>query len=274
MKEKAASFLSFLKVIYSQFQEKDILTLTASVAFYAFLSLFPFLVMVIATSALFIDEAKVMAKVEEQLRLFPEAVSGFANANIQALRESSQVLSLFSFLFLVYLAVKVFVQLEKALYKIFGRRKKVKALKVQGRAFLFFAGASFLLLIFFLSGNTLLVIATKFEKLPLIKAYYAVIVGYILVEALFFAASYKYFAPKELTFSTAFKGGLTAAFFWEILKNAFGLYIVRVKMYHLIYGTIGSIVLLLLWLYYSILVYFLGAMLSAQLASRKTSRKK
>ncbi|MFP4083116.1 MAG: YhjD/YihY/BrkB family envelope integrity protein [Candidatus Aminicenantes bacterium] len=44
------------------------------------------------------------------------------------------------------------------------------------------------------------------------------------------------------------------------------IYIASIKRYSLVCGSISSIVLLLLWLYYSILVYLFGAEVTADLA--------
>jgi membrane protein len=81
----------------------------------------------------------------------------------------------------------------------------------------------------------------------------------VVIETFFFALSYKFLSRRKLSFRRALKGGFVATILWEILKHIFGVYIVRINLYSVIYGSIGSLILLLLWIYYSILVYLLGA---------------
>ena len=52
---------------------------------------------------------------------------------------------------------------------------------------------------------------------------------------------------------------------WEILKNIYGLYVSSISRYVLLYGSIGSIVFLLIWIYYSVLIFLLGAEISFEI---------
>ena len=92
-----------------------------------------------------------------------------------------------------------------------------------------------------------------------------ILLGHVAVETFFFALSYKFLSRRKLSFKSVLVGGLTATILWEILKHIFGVYIVRIKLYSVIYGSIGSLILLMLWLYYSILVYLLGAEIAMEL---------
>ena len=254
-----------IRAIVAKFREKDIFTLAAAVAFYAFLSLFPFLIMLLYASSLFLNEAATVEKIRLHLRLFPPSVIDTVIANLENILESGQILSLISFPILVYFAFKVFSHLEQALNKIFRRGKKIQSWKATLRAFSFFCATSFVLLVSFFSGNTFLILAAKLEKIPLVNSYVVILIGHVAVEALFFALSYKFLSRRKLSFRSVLIGGLAATVLWEILKHIFGVYIVRIKLYSVIYGSIGSLILLMLWLYYSILVYLIGAEIAMEL---------
>ncbi|HZX09900.1 MAG TPA: YihY/virulence factor BrkB family protein [Acidobacteriota bacterium] len=266
VKFKAANdLLQNGKAVYHHFKEKNIFTLAAAMSFYAFLSLFPFFVLLISLSTFFAEEAVTIKKISTYLKLFPPSVKDTFMANLQNILESGEVFSVVSFFILIYFALKVFSHLETAISAIFDTEKIKAGWKSNLKAFVFFLFTSFLLLLLFFSGNVFMVVAAKLGKLPFIKSYYFLVLIYLCIETLFFAVSYTYLARKKVGFKNAITGGVIAAVLWEILKNIFGLYIVRVELYFLIYGALGSIVLLLLWFYYSILVYLLGAEISSRI---------
>src|SRR4030042_482236 len=112
------NILGNMKAIFIKFREKDIFTLAAAVAFYAFLSVFPFLIMLLYASSVFLKEAVSVDKIKLYLRLFPPSVIDTVIANLENILRSGQILSLISFLFLIYFAFNVFTHLELALNKI------------------------------------------------------------------------------------------------------------------------------------------------------------
>ena len=89
--------------------------------------------------------------------------------------------------------------------------------------------------------------------------------GDLVVITLFFSLSYMFLSFRKLKFKDALIGGFVAAFLWEILKNIYGLYISSINRYFILYGTIGSIVFLLIWLYYSVLIFLIGAEISIEI---------
>ena len=254
-----------IKKVIQKFKEKKIFTLASSVAFYAFLSLFPFFILVISFSSLFLKEALIQEKIRNYFRIFPRSVADTFVGNIESMLESGEVFSMISFVFLLYFSFKVFSHLEEALSIIFGTTKIRIGWVEKLKAFLFFLFTALLLLVLFILEGAFLLLASNLEKIPIIRSYYIILVGNFIAEASFFSFSYKYFSLKKLRFKNLVIGGIVAAVLWEILKHIFGIYIASINRYLIIYGSIGSIILLQLWLYYSFLVYLFGAEISADL---------
>jgi len=168
---------------------------------------------------------------------------------------------------LIYFAFKVFTHLEKALSQIFRTEESRRGWKANLRSFAFFLFTAFILLLLFVTGNTFLVLSAKLEEIPVVSSYIVILLGYVAAETVFFALSYIYVARGKLSFKKAIIGGMVATVLWEVLKHIFGIYIVRIKIYSIIYGSIGSLILLQLWLYYTVLVYLFGAEVSVGLES-------
>jgi membrane protein len=60
-------------------------------------------------------------------------------------------------------------------------------------------------------------------------------------------------------------GSMAAAFLWLAASAAFSVYVAQFAAYNQTYGTLGGVVILLMWLYISALVILLGAELNAEL---------
>lgn len=248
--------------IFKSFKEKQIFTLTAAVSFYAFLSLFPFFATLIYISTVVFTKTISVTQIEEYLKLFPPTMTETVVANIDSIVKSGKTFSLISVFLLVYLAFKVFTMLEKALDIIYNTTDRRVEWKATLKAFLFFILTAFILLILFFSGNTMLVLTSKLEEIPFLDSYKLILLMQVSIEIVFFSLSYKFLCHKKLSLKRALIGGTVTTFLWEIVKHLFGLYIVSIKAYSLVYGSIGSIILLQLWLYYSILIYLFGAEIS------------
>lgn len=239
--------------------------LAAGVSFYAFLSLFPFFILIIFISSLIFKDANVLDNIEKHIRIFPPAVAEIFRGNLEYILEGSEVISVVSFFFLIYFAFKIFSGLELALNTLYGATGIRKGWFGKLKAFIFFLISAFVLILLFLSGNVFLVLTAKLENLTLMKAYYLVLLGDLVVVTFFFALSYKFLSFKKLRFKDALTGGVVAGVLWELLKNIYGLYISSIKRYFILYGSIGSVVFLLIWLYYSVLVFLLGAEISKEI---------
>ena len=64
---------------------------------------------------------------------------------------------------------------------------------------------------------------------------------------------------RRVKFRQAFPGALAASVGWVVVSMAFSLYVSNIGRYSLLYGTIGAIVVLLLWLYFTGMVLVAGS---------------
>lgn len=269
---RAGRIVRTVRHVLKQLRQKQASTLAASVSFFAFLSLFPFLIFVISLAGLFLNTAAALAKLDEYVRAFPAAVSGSVMDILRGLLKSSRVLSTVSFLFLILSSFGVFSQLRSALNRILGSERPVKGWLATLKTFSFFLITAFGIVVIVWSGGTLFVIAERLGRLPIVKSYYFILPAYILIEGLFLAFSYRYLSYRTFGLKHAMAGGFAVAIVWEVLKHIFGLYVSAISRFSAVPGIIGSITLLQLWLFFSIWVYFAGAQLCLSL-SRPSQRR-
>ncbi len=251
--------------IIVNFHKKDLFTISAALSYYAMLAIFPFFIMLVYFSTVFFKRNLSVEKLDSILKLFPPAISETIVGNIDKIILSGKVFSMISAIFIVYFSFRVFAVLEKALSIIYHTRVERGFWVATLKSFVLFVLTAFGLLFLFLISSVIFVIKSKFETITIINSYYILLFLQIVIETIFFALSYKYMSHKKLKWKNVIVGGFVAAVLWEVLKHIFGLYIASIKLYFLLYGSIGSIVLLMLWLYYSFLVYLLGAEISEDL---------
>jgi len=244
---------------------KNVITLAASVSFFGFLSLFPFLVLVVSLASIFFQREQAMQQIGRLLQTFPQGVSGTVTRVLIGAVNSGHVASVLSFLVLIYSSFAAFGQLRLALNRVMGTQRKTTGWVATLEAFGFFIAVAVVVLLLMLSGGTLFVLARELERLTLIRALWVVESCAFLGEILLCSVSYRTLAYKKLRWKNVLIGGLFTAVLWEILKLLFGWYVSSLHRIAAVYGFVGSIFFLMLWLFYAVLIYFAGAHISVEL---------
>jgi membrane protein len=85
-----------------------------------------------------------------------------------------------------------------------------------------------------------------------------------------FLALYRWVPNTTVPWRAALWGAGVAAPLWEMAKRGFVWYLSSgLARYSLVYGSLGTVVALMFWLYLSASITFLGAHLTAKVASRR-----
>lgn len=69
-------------------------------------------------------------------------------------------------------------------------------------------------------------------------------------------------------------GSMVAAFLWALVSLAFSVYLENFGSYNRIYGSIGAVIALMMWLYLSAYIVLLGAVLNHELSRIYSERQK
>lgn len=77
---------------------------------------------------------------------------------------------------------------------------------------------------------------------------------------------YTWLPNRKIDWRASLSGAVLAALLWQIAKTAFGIYVrFGIERLGAIYGSLGSVVVLVLWVYFSSSILFLGAEFAATL---------
>ncbi len=136
---------------------------------------------------------------------------------------------------------------------------------------LIFIGIIIATLLFFVAGRYIIKITEVY--LPFIsvifKAIYSFpVVIYIFVLALIFALLYKILPRRKMPFHKHLPGAFAAAIGWVVFTAGYSFYVNRYADYSYIYGSLTAVVLLMLWLYFCMNIFLLGAEINCLIYER------
>lgn len=258
-----------------RFAETDVMTQAASLAFYTLLSLAPLLVLLLWLTASLYPPAQ-QALIEQIGALAGSSVAEVAQTvinNATSQPDLGSLAGLWSLALLFIGATVVFAQLQGALNLIF--RTDIRRFEgVLGwlKKRVFSAGVvlalGFLLIVSMVATTALQVVFSHLPSALPAVGYLSTLVLY----ALGFAFLYHYLPDRPVDWRQAFVGGVITAVLFTLGRYGIGLYIANAAPGSA-YGSMGTLVIMLVWIYYASVVFFGGALITAVIDERARARR-
>lgn len=153
----------------------------------------------------------------------------------------------------------------------FWKAKLISLLLTIGTIFLLLI-ASFLILI----SDAIIDLAVKTTGASLlltIWSYFNQPLGLIIV-AIAFAFIYRFGPSRWIKGTPIFPGAILASFSWAGVSGLFRLYVTNFGNYNKIYGAVGAVIILMLWLYLSALIMLIGDQLNATVGEEMSKKRR
>ncbi len=96
------------------------------------------------------------------------------------------------------------------------------------------------------------------------------IVPTIIVTVLF-GLLYQVLPARAVPWRSAVRGALVAGVVWQLTLLGFGAYLSRAHSYDRLYGPLGGLVILVVWAYYSMVIFLAGAEIAADFEAKSLS---
>lgn len=282
IKHKLSSFWKLIRQSYVSWNRNDPWARSATIAYYALFSLPSLLIIVVTVAGYFYGKKAVQGRITEEIGEFigtesAKAIEGMvANA---ALNDSSTFAIIFGLAFLIFGATGVFFQLKAAMNNIWNVAAKKNTVKrivinrVISLGMVFVVG---LLLLLALIISTVITAISEYLALlaPSVTTVLIKILDFLLsftVITSLFAAIFKWLPDVKLRWKTTYLGAILTTVLFLIAEYAIGFYFGQSNPGS-VYGGASSVVLILLWVYYTCMIVFFGAEFTVNYALHKKEK--
>ena len=277
---------NLLKLTYQGWKEDHASRLAAALAYYTIFSLAPMLVIAIAVAGLIWQREAVQSSVMDQIGgLVGEQGATFVSDLLESTSNPAEGIAatIVGIITLLFGALGVFNELHNALNTIWEvKEEKTKGFwnsikKVIVNRFLSFTmilGIGFMLLVSLVISTGISALGTwvggllPFHEIILQIINLVISIGVITV---FFALIFKFLPDANVAWKDVWTGAFVTAVLFSIGKTLIGLYLGSSAVASS-FGAAGSLVLLLLWIYYSAQILFFGAEFTQVYANKFGSR--
>jgi len=283
MRPDARGAWSLLTTVASAWQTDRLPSMGAALAYYTMFSLAPLLLIVVSVAGLVFGPDAARGEIELQLRslMGDQAASAIQGLLASADKPAQGRIATAAGLALLFIgATTVFAELQDALdliWRVPQRRERSGwwlLLRSRLLSFGMILAIGFLLVVSLLASTALALVGRWWS--PAFGAWYELaaaidlVAGFGLVAALF-ALIYKVMPRARVHWKDVWVGALVTAALFTLGRSLIGLYVGQSGV-ATAFGAAGSLVVLLLWVYWSAQIFLIGAEFTWVYANRYGSR--
>ncbi|WP_350343089.1 YihY/virulence factor BrkB family protein [Proteinivorax tanatarense] len=268
----------FLKEFFEQIKKDPIQDWAATLAFYFMLSIFPFLIFILALfSYLPINIEQIHHFVYEFAP--SDLAQVFIDTILEVVAKPKGGLLSFGILASVWTASNGINALMRALNKVhnvdetrsFVKLKLISIFMTLGMVVTFFV-----ILLIPIFGEAILVFLGRIFYFSTETITFINFLGWIISAAIMITAlmlTY-YIAPnKKLIFGHVVFGAITATLGWLLISYCFSIYVANFNNFSATYGTLGGVIILMFWFYLSGFILIIGGEVNATLYNMRELKK-
>lgn len=279
-KAKAISELKYVKILIDSikdFSSNESMSFAAGTAFYTIFSLPALLIIILNLGASLYERAEIREELFSQVTSLAGEESKQTLENILenfAFNADSALSATLGVLILIFSATTVFVSLQRAINHIWHIKPKPNRgyLKLAFDRLLSFSVVLVIGFILIISLVLDAVVSYSFDKLDdllphmnleLISVTQIIISQLILI--VIFGLMYKILPDAKVRWKDTWTGAIVTALLFIIGKFLIGFYM-STNDISSTYGAAGSLVILLIWIYYSVVIFLFGAQVTYYIA--------
>ena len=270
MKNKLKSIWETLKDTFKGFSDHKVMKLSGALAYYTVFSMGPLLIVIISLCGLFLGREAVEGKVFNVLVDFVGTDTASSLQDIiknAAVGDQSFVAVVIGGVVLLIGATTMFAEIQDSINTIWGLKPRPKRgwLKYLQNRFLSFSvivSLGFLLLVSLAVTALVEILSDRLQSsFPGISVVLFYIVNLAItlgISTVIFATIFKVLPDAKIKWKDVFAGAFVTAVLFLVGKFGISLYISKTNVGST-YGAAGSLVILLVWVYYSAVILYLGA---------------
>jgi membrane protein len=254
----------FARTLWCEVRNDNLVDYAGSVAFSAILALFPFLLFAVSLASVVINPSTLDAMVEQIRRVAPAQVADLLGERLRVLTSGTRpgllTLSAVGAIWAASGAVTSLITAFNIAYDVCDSRP---LWKVRGLAVLVTLAAAVL----FIAASAIALATPAFagalgQPLGTLVMWLRWPVAAVIM-ILIVACLYYLLPDVEQDFKLITPGSVVAVVAWVVASLGFSLYVGHFGNYEVVYGALGSVIVLLLWIWISALAILLGAEINA-----------
>jgi len=256
----------------------------AALSFYMVMAMPPLFVMLIFVAGFVVNQDTVRSQVLAQIDLLVGTNGGKAMATALAASQEpgkGGVASILAGATLLITSIGLFLELQNTLNVIWdiqpGKKSGVwNFLRYRLLSLALLVGVGFLLIVSLVVSTVLAALGSYLGHFqPAWHVFWVVVNGIVSfgIITILFAMIYKILPDTKIRWNDVWVGGALTAFLFTVGKFFIGTYLGHSSIVSA-YGAAGSVVLILLWIYYSAQIFIFGAELTRLYADRYGSRNR
>lgn len=271
-----------LSATYKKWAKDHAQSLGAALAFYAIFSLAPLLLIVIAIAGSVFGQEAAQGQIIGQIQgLVGEESANAIQSMIEEVRKPATgiIATVLAMVMLLLGATGVFAQLQEALNTIWSVEENPgeslwKLLKDRFVSLMAVLGTGFLLLVSLVVSAGLSAVGAALGNFLPVPGFVLQIINFFVSFAIvtfLFAMIYKLLPDISIQWGDVWIGAIMTSLLFTIGKFLIGLYLGKSDV-GIAYGAAGSLVVVLIWVYYASQIFLFGAEFTAVYAHSRGSR--
>lgn len=278
MKSGRIKLKSFLIQIYIRYRDDGISDLSARLSFFLLLSMFPFLLFLL--SLLSYTPVSAYEFAENITRFMPDDTGKFVAEVIgEMMNARSPVLLSISAIITIWSASGGISALSRGLNKAYDKEESRSYFKIKIMSVVFIIGIAALIIItllFLVFGGAIGSFLSGLFSYPSESAALWELLRYAIpffMMFLLFIMLYIFVPCCNIRFKEALPGAIFSTIGWIVTSLLFSFYTGNFANYTRLYGSIGGIVILLVWIYISCIIIILGGEINATFSYYRNNLK-
>ncbi|MFA6470524.1 MAG: YihY/virulence factor BrkB family protein [Candidatus Latescibacterota bacterium] len=281
-------FLSLLKKSFGEGMKSNVSVLAAALAYYTIFSIAPLFIFFLTIVSLMLSRTDAQALLLQNLQPFiAEPVVQAINDLLNSIQNppATIIATAFGLLTLILGTTQIILHLRYSLNKlwmvpsregigIFGEIKR--EIKTRFSTFLIVIGIGIFFVALVIASAYLTTVAKHLNSLVPTLGFVLQIFDFLIsvgLATLLFAVVFKIIPDAKIAWSDVWIGSMVTAFLFSLGKFLLGMYFTKGAITS-VYGAAGSLVIIILWLYYSAQIFFFGAEFIYVYSIRFGSRQK
>ena len=265
---KGLSFIKFIKILVKKTLENELMLMSNALTYKLLIAIFPFIIFLM--TLLGFSNLNIEQYIIEVGKTLPSPIENILIVFVKEVIQTPNVSLLStSFLVTIYSASTGFNSIIQGLNRAYEQDDDRSFIIKRGTSvmlvfiFAILVNCSLLLFIFSDYIKNMIIKYTVLEFIPYFLDSLFLYVFIFMVLLVMVLVIYKISISKKVTLKSILPGAIITVFSWLILSKGFNIYINNFSRYSKIYGSIGSIFVLVIWINMISLILLLGGQVNA-----------